>query len=117
MYKRQGFDITSILPFTTIQRIFNNREVKKKIGLNVMDEDSFTKEKMLLVINASKWVVEEANSKGIAVTRLFNKARSIENEMIPWIERYYNHRDTPNNSFFEVEDKSCLLYTSDAADD
>ena len=103
-----GFDITSILPFTTIQRIFNNREVKKKIGLNVMDEDSFTKEKMLLVINASKWVVEEANSKGIAVTRLFNKARSIENEMIPWIERYYNHRDTPNNSFFEVEDKSVL---------
>lgn len=103
-----GFDITSILPFTTIQRIFNNREVKKKIGLNVMDEDSFTKEKMLLVINASKWVVEEAYSKGIAVTRLFNKARSIENEMIPWIERYYNHRDTPNNSFFEVEDKSVL---------
>ena len=26
----EGFDITSVLPFTTIQRIFNNREVKKE---------------------------------------------------------------------------------------
>ncbi|MCQ4835729.1 ParB/Srx family N-terminal domain-containing protein [[Clostridium] symbiosum] len=99
-----GFDITSILPFTTIQRIFNNREIKKKIGLNVVDEESFTKEKMLIVINASKWVLEEANSKGIAVTRLFNKARSIENELLPWIEQYLNHKDLANDLFAEAED-------------
>lgn len=33
-----GLDITTILPFTTIQRIFNNRKVRTKIGLDVSNE-------------------------------------------------------------------------------
>lgn len=80
------FDITTILPFTTIQRLFNNREVKKRLGLNVSDESSFTVERMQLIIDASRWAVEEANNSGMSVTRFFNKARTIEDKLLPWIE-------------------------------
>ena len=65
-----GLDITIILPFTTIQRIFNNREVRKLIGLDTSDESTFTVARMQLVIDASKWIVDEAGTLGIAVTRL-----------------------------------------------
>lgn len=33
-----GLDITTILPFTTIQRIFNNRVIRDRIGLDVSSE-------------------------------------------------------------------------------
>lgn len=36
-----GLDITTILPFTTIQRIFNNREIRRLIGLDISDEQTF----------------------------------------------------------------------------
>ena len=83
-----GFDITLVLPFTTIQRIFNNREVKNMIGLDVSDESTFTRERMQLIIDASKWIAAEAGASGIAVTRLFNKARVIEDNLLPWIRDY-----------------------------
>ncbi len=87
-----GLDITTILPFTTIQRIFNNREIRKQIGLDISDESTFTIEKMQLVIDASKWIVSEADASGIAVTRLYNKARAIEDKLLPWIQDYMkNH--------------------------
>lgn len=84
----EGLDITTILPFTTIQRIFNNREVRKQIGLDISDESTFTKARMQLVIDASMWILSEADTSGIAVTRLFNKARSIEDKLLPWIQEY-----------------------------
>lgn len=62
LYVRQycsGLDITTILPFTTIQRIFNNREVKQKIGLDIENENTFTSDKMQLVVEASRWIVKE----------------------------------------------------------
>lgn len=62
-----GFDITTILPFTTIQRIFNNREVKKEIGLDIANESSFTSARMQLIIDASKWIVSEAEAADAAV--------------------------------------------------
>lgn len=83
-----GLDITTILPFTTIQRIFNNREVKKQIGLDNANEETFTPERMQLVVAASNWIVAEAEITGIAVTRLFNKARTIEDKLLPWIQSY-----------------------------
>lgn len=83
-----GFEITKILPFTTIQRIFNNREVKKQIGLDSSDESSFTVDKMRLVIDASNWIKEEAEIAGIVVTRLFNKSEVIEEKIVPWIREY-----------------------------
>lgn len=88
-----GLDITIILPFTTIQRIFNNREVRKLIGLDTSDESTFTAARMQLVIDASKWIVDEAETLGIAVTRLFNKARTIEDKLIPWIQEYMQDKD------------------------
>lgn len=83
-----GLDITTILPFTTIQRIFNNREVKQLIGLDISNEQTFTPNKMQLVIDASKWIVKEADNAGASVTRLFNKARTIEDKLLPWISEY-----------------------------
>lgn len=91
------FDITTILPFTTIQRIFNNREVKKKIGLDVANESSFTDARMQLIIDASKWIVSEAEAADAAVTRLFNKARVIEDKLIPWIQEYTQGQRVDDN--------------------
>lgn len=111
------FDITTILPFTTIQRIFNNREVKKQIGLDVTNESSFTIARMQLIIDASKWIVKEAEVADTAVTRLFNKARVIEDKLIPWIHEYTQAKsmnncvteqsksaDTGERNNFDVED-------------
>lgn len=93
-----GFDITTILPFTTIQRIFNNREVKKEIGLDITDESSFTIARMKLIIDASKWIVSEAETADAAVTRLFNKSRAIEDKLIPWIHEYTQETSMDDNS-------------------
>ena len=81
-------EITAIIPFTTIERIFNNREVKRLIGLEVDDEGTFTKERMQLILDASKWIADEARSAGMAVTRLFNKSKAIEEKLLPWINEY-----------------------------
>ena len=97
------FDITTILPFTTIQRIFNNREVKKEIGLDVANESSFTSARMQLIIDASKWIVSEAEAADAAVTRLFNKARVIEDKLIPWIREYTQGKSMDDNSAGESD--------------
>ena len=96
----EGLDITTILPFTTIQRIFNNREIKREIGLDVSNELTFTPARMRLVIEASKWIVDEAKATGVAVTRLFNKARAIEDKLLPWIQEYLqnNGENNPDES-------------------
>lgn len=110
-----GFDITTILPFTTIQRIFNNREIKHKIGLNVDDESTFTRDRMQLVIDASKWVLGEASSEGISVTRLFNKARTIEDKLLPWIETYVTNNDLDNTQAVTDENSGNHSATNHAA--
>ena len=97
-----GLDITTILPFTTIQRIFNNREVKKQIGLDIANEETFTPARMQLVVSASNWIVAEAEVTGIAVTRLFNKARTIEDKLLPWIQSY-QQGNTDANTDNEVD--------------
>lgn len=88
-----GLDITTILSFTTIQRIFNNREIRKTIGLDIANEDTFTIDRIKLVIEASKWIVKESENAGVAVTRLFNKARTIEDKLLPWIQKYVNENN------------------------
>lgn len=84
----EELDITTILPFTTIQRIFNNREIRKQIGLDVADERTFTLERMKLIVEASKWIEKEAETKGVGVTRLYNKSRTVEDKLLPWIKEY-----------------------------
>lgn len=93
-----GIDITSLLSFTTLQRIFNNREIKKMIGLDVANERTFTADKMRLVVEAAKWIAQEAKSANMAVTRLFNKARTIENKLIPWLEEYQIEHPEENDA-------------------
>ncbi len=89
-----GYDITTVLPFTTIQRIFNNREIKKLIGLDINQEESFNKERMQLILNTSNWIVKEAEAEGLAVTRLFNDAKSIEERVLPWIKQYLDVKNS-----------------------
>lgn len=101
-----GLDITTILPFTTIQRIFNNREVKKQIGLDIANEETFTPARMQLVVAASKWIVTEAEVTGIAVTRLFNKARTIEDKLLPWIQSYQQGNTDANANTGNEADSS-----------
>ncbi len=88
-----GLDITTILSFTTLQRIFNNREIRKTIGLDITNEDTFTSDRIKLVIEASKWIVKESEESGVAVTRLFNKARTIEDKLLPWIQKNINENN------------------------
>lgn len=97
-------DITNILPFTTIQRIFNNREIKKEIGIDVSDELTFTKERINLILTTARWVREEAEETGEAPTRLFNKAREIEDIVLPFIQAYKENSATSDNHSDEKND-------------
>lgn len=98
-----GLDITTILSFTTIQRIFNNREIRKTIGLDIANEETFTIDRIKLVIEASKWIVKESEDAGVAVTRLFNKARTIEDKLLPWIRRYINENNAEKSDGTDKE--------------
>ena len=105
-YVRQycdGLDITTILSFTTLQRIFNNREIRRAIGLDVASEHTFTSDRMRLVVEASKWIAKESENSGVAVTRLFNKARTIEDKLLPWIQSYL---DVNTEKSDKAEDES-----------
>ena len=82
------FDITTIISFTTLQRLFNNKAVRVNIGIDTNDEGTFTLERMQLIINAAKWAVKEAGENGTAITRMFNKAKVIEDKLLPWIINY-----------------------------
>lgn len=91
------YDITKILPFTTIERIFNNRKVKKIIGINIDSESTFTKERMQIIIDTSRWIKNKCDDENIAPTRLFNKASDIENEVVPWLDTYIKGSNDENN--------------------
>lgn len=81
-----NLDITSIMPFTTIQRIFGNKKVKAAIGLNINDENTFNESRMELVVNVSRNIAESAKQEGCSVTRLYNLASEIEEKVIPIID-------------------------------
>lgn len=81
-----NFDITSIMPYTTIQRIFGNREIKANIGLDLADETTFTESRMKLIVHIAREIEVSAQQKGVSVTRLFNRAREIEDKVLPLIK-------------------------------
>lgn len=91
-----GYEITTILPYTTLDRIFNKKGIKDKIGLDINDESTYTKERMQLVRAAATWIVDQAAEEGQSVTRVFNTKEEIENRLLPWIESY---------DFSKIEDK------------
>lgn len=99
------FDITTIIPFTTIQRIFGNRKIKSKIGLDISNDNTFTKDRMQLIIDISKKISADANTKGIPMTRLYNLAAEIENNILPLIDSYKLEN---SNEDKVVEDKKTV---------
>ena len=58
-----NFDITSVMPFTTIQRIFGNKKIKSEIGLDINDESTFTESRMKLIVNVSEDIAEDVKKK------------------------------------------------------
>ena len=66
--------------------------------MDIANESSFTSVRMQLIIDASKWIVSEAEAADTAVTRLFNKARVIEDKLIPWIQEYTHGKSMDDNS-------------------
>jgi len=90
---KDNFDITMILPFTTLDRIFNNREIKQRIGINLEDENSFTKERIELIIYICRKSAEKAKSENQGVSRIFNKSRIIEDIVLPWIDVFYDDKE------------------------
>lgn len=86
-----NFDITNIINFTTISRIFGSKKIKEKIGLDVDDEKTFTKSKMELIINISKELRNESDNRNIPMTRLYNRVSETENRVIPLIDLYDNN--------------------------
>lgn len=85
-----NFDITSIMPYTTIQRIFGNREIKANIGLDLADETTFTESRMKLIVHIAREIEVIAQQKGASVTRLFNRASEIEDKVLSLIKDYAN---------------------------
>lgn len=95
-----NFDITSVMPFTTIQRIFGNKKIKADIGLDINDENTFTESRMKLIVNVSRGIAESVEREGLSMTRLYNLASEIEEKVIPLIEFYRNGGVT------EIQEKS-----------
>lgn len=58
-----NFDITSVMPFTTIQRIFGNKKIKSEIGLDVNDESTFTESRMKLLLMFRKTLQRMSKKK------------------------------------------------------
>ena len=87
-----NFDITSVMPFTTIQRIFGNKKIKSEIGLDINDESTFTESRMKLIVNVSKDIAERVKIEGLSMTRLYNLASEIEEKVQPLIATYKNGR-------------------------
>lgn len=90
---KDNFDITMILPFTTLDRVFNNREIRRRIGIDLSDESTFTKERVELIFFICKKIADKAIEENQGVSRVFNKARIIEDIIIPWIEEYFANKD------------------------
>ena len=87
-----NFDITSVMPFTTIQRIFGNKKIRSEIGLDINDESTFTESRMKLIVNVSKDIAERVKIEGLSMTRLYNLASEIEEKVQPLIASYKNGR-------------------------
>lgn len=85
-------DITKVIDFSTIQRFFNTRKMKKTLGLDKGESSNITKEKIELINYLIEQSVKESKQRGVALTRLFNKTADIESFFIPLIEEY-NKKD------------------------
>ncbi|WP_255200670.1 hypothetical protein, partial [Staphylococcus aureus] len=97
--KNLSTDVTKKIPLTTLDRLFNNIAVKKRLGLNKEELDSgnaIPKNKLLIINYLIDTVEKEAREKKIAVSRLLNRAREIEDFIIPLIDNYEQNNDLSN---------------------
>ncbi|MCY8932124.1 hypothetical protein [Bacillus atrophaeus] len=98
-------NIIDKMGFTTIERIFNNRMVKKALNLDVKNINSFTKNKIILINNLVDLCLKESLEKKIALTRLFNKSRDIEDFILPNIEILSSQVENENQLLESKKDK------------
>lgn len=100
-------DVTQKISYTTIQRFFNNREVKKALEIDGDESTNITKEKIQLINFLIEKSIEESNKRQIALTRLFNKAREIEDYFLPLITDYKSNAtcvSKENSSEYTTDD-------------
>lgn len=98
-----NFDITSLMPFTTIKRIFGNKKIKSEIGLDINDESTFTESRMKLIVTVSKHIVERAKKEGLSLTRLYNLASEIEEMVQPLVI------SCKNGTVEEIQEKNSII--------
>ncbi|MBC1593826.1 hypothetical protein [Listeria seeligeri] len=88
-------DITKEMKYTNLGRIFNNREVKKIIGIS--DEASLDKKAIDLILSLVSQVNERAKQNDTSVSRMLNRARDIEDLIATLIEESKSDND-PNQT-------------------
>lgn len=86
-------DITKKISYTTIQRFFNNREIKKALEIDGENSSNITKEKIVFINKLIDKSIEKSNESDLALTRLFNKARDIEDFFLPLIEDFKKNQN------------------------
>ncbi|TDQ38394.1 hypothetical protein [Aureibacillus halotolerans] len=101
-------DVTKKISYTTIQRFFNNREIKKVLDIN-SDFKNISKEKLVLINYLIDKAIEESAKRKVTLTRLFNRAREIEDFFVPLIEDYQLSRGPKDNQ----EDKETTENTDE----
>ena len=88
-----GYDISVVLSFTSIKRVFGPKSIRDAIGLDLEDINSFTYDRIKLVKEASEWIADESRKTGVAITRMFNTVTSIEEKLLPWIWEYQSKKE------------------------
>ncbi|MDT0014880.1 hypothetical protein [Listeria cossartiae] len=95
-------DITKEMKYTNLGRIFNNRGVKKIIGIS--DEASLDKKAIDLILSLVSQVNKRAEQNNTSVSRLLNRARDTEDMISNLIEE-----SKPDNDLSQTEEKTVSI--------
>lgn len=100
-------DITKEMKYTNLGRIFNNRGVKKIIGIS--DEASLDKKAIELILSLVSQVNKRAEQNNTSVSRMLNRARDTEDLIASLIEESKSDNDPKQP---EEDDVSILKVTT-----
>ncbi|PIJ98220.1 hypothetical protein [Lysinibacillus sphaericus] len=112
-----GEDITQKIAFTNLQRFFNNRAVKKALGIK-NNTDEISKDVIILINYLIDEAIKKSEMEKVSLSRLFNKSRDIEDFFIPIITDYSNSQiDSPQiplqqNNATDFPEKMALVEES-----
>ncbi|WP_271398276.1 hypothetical protein [Salinicoccus roseus] len=81
-------DIQDKMAYTNVQRLFNNIEVKKALGIKSNEINSFTEDRMKIINKIIDDINDLIKEKGTSVSREFNARKKIEDVILPMIEKY-----------------------------